>query len=142
MDTRRNKQLVGDFFTALNEGRLEELGDYLAADVVDHNKVVHGEPDEPGAAFAAIAVQLEALKPYHATVEELIAEGEKVVARITQSGTSSGAHPRMPVPTGRAFENEAIFIFTVAGGLIQEMRCVSDRLGLFLQLGWDWPTAD
>ncbi|MCF3105924.1 ester cyclase [Streptomyces roseoverticillatus] len=142
MDTRRNKQLVGDFFTALNEGRLEDLGDYLAADVVDHNKVVHGEPDEPGAAFAAIAVQLEALKPYHATVEELIAEGEKVVARITQSGTSSGTHPRMPVPTGRAFENEAIFIFTVVGGLIQEMRCVSDRLGLFLQLGWDWPTAD
>ncbi|PSJ27088.1 ester cyclase [Streptosporangium nondiastaticum] len=142
MDTRQNKALVNSFFAVLNEGRLEDLGDYLAADVVDHNKVIHGEPDEPGAAFAAIATQLQALKPYRATVEELIAEGEKVVARITQSGTSSGTHPRMPVPTGRSFENEAIFVFTVADGLIRDMRCVSDRLGLFLQLGWDWPTAD
>ncbi|MFJ3793328.1 ester cyclase [Kitasatospora sp. NPDC090091] len=138
----QNKQLVTGFFAALNEGRLGDLGDFLAADIVDHNKIIHGEPDEPGAAFAAIAMQLEALKPYRARVEELIAEGDKVVARITQSGTSSGAHPRMPVPTGRSFENEAIFVLTVRAGRISELRGVSDRLGLFLQLGWDWPTTD
>ncbi|MER7467840.1 ester cyclase [Streptomyces sp. NPDC097981] len=142
MDARQNKQLVNGFFAALNEGRLAGLRDYLAADVVDHNKIIHGEPDEPGAAFAAIAMQLQALKPYHARVDELIAEGDKVVARITQRGTSSGAHPRMPVPTGRDFENEAIFVFTIADGRITEIRGVSDRLGLFLQLGWDWPTVD
>ncbi|PBC67336.1 ketosteroid isomerase-like protein [Streptomyces sp. TLI_235] len=142
MSVDRNKQLVTDFFTALNEGRTADLGDYLAADVVDHNKIIHGEPDEPGAAFAAIETQLTALKPYRALIDELIAEGDRVVARITQSGVSSGAHPRMPVPTGRRFENEAIFAFTVAGGRITEIRGVSDRLGLFLQLGWDWPTVD
>ncbi|WP_406206605.1 ester cyclase [Kitasatospora sp. NBC_01560] len=142
MTTEQNKQLVADFFAALNEARVADLGDYLAADVVDHNKVVHGEPDEPGAAFAAIALQLEALAPYRARVDELIAEGDRVVARVTQSGVSSGSHPRMPVPTGRAFENEAIFVLTLAAGRISEMRCVSDRLGLFIQLGWDWPTAD
>ncbi|AJC53345.1 ester cyclase [Streptomyces sp. 769] len=43
---------------------------------------------------------------------------------------------------GRSFENEAIFVFTVADGRICEIRGVSDRLGLFLQLGWDWPTID
>ncbi|WP_354637516.1 ester cyclase [Kitasatospora camelliae] len=142
MATGANKQLVADFFTALNEARLADLRDYLAADVVDHNKIIHGEPDEPGAAFAAIAAQLAALEPYHARIDELIAEGDKVVARITQSGVSSGAHPRMPVPTGRGFKNEAIFVFTVAAGRISEIRGVSDRLGLFLQLGWDWPTVD
>ncbi|GAA2232704.1 MULTISPECIES: ester cyclase [Kitasatospora] len=137
-----NKRLVADFFTALNEARITDLGDFLAADVIDHNKVVFGEPDEPGAAFAAIATQLTALAPYRAQVEELIAEGDRVVARITQTGVSSAAHPRMPEPTGRSFRNEAIFVFTVAAGRISEMRCVSDRLGLFLQLGWDWPTED
>jgi hypothetical protein len=29
----------------------------------------------------------------------------------------------------------------VADGLITEIRAVSDRLGMFLQLGWDWPTV-
>ncbi|WP_030265009.1 ester cyclase [Streptomyces sp. NRRL B-24484] len=142
MSADRNKQLVTDFFAALDEARTADLGDYLAADVVDHNKIIHGEPDEPGAAFAAIGMQLSALAPYRARIDELIAEGDRVVARITQSGVSSGAHPRMPVPTGRAFENEAIFVFTVVDGRITEIRGVSDRLGLFLQLGWDWPTAD
>ncbi|QRX95341.1 ester cyclase [Streptomyces noursei] len=141
MTISQHKQLVTDFFAALNDARVAELGDYLAADVVDHNKVIHGEPDEPGAAFAAIATQLAALAPYRARIDELIAEGDRVVARITQSGVSSGAHPRMPVPTGRSFENEAIFVFTVADGRIGEIRGVSDRLGLFLQLGWDWPTV-
>ncbi|GAA3143136.1 hypothetical protein GCM10017687_69940 [Streptomyces echinatus] len=48
----------------------------------------------------------------------------------------------MPEPTGRSFENEAIWIFTVAAGKITEIRAVSDRLGLFFQLGWQWPQAD
>jgi hypothetical protein len=34
-----------------------------------------------------------------------------------------------------------MWMFTVAGGRITEIRAVSDRLGMFLQLGWDWPTG-
>ncbi|MEU1425087.1 ester cyclase [Kitasatospora sp. NPDC005751] len=142
LTVEQNKKLVREFFDALNEVRIGDLGDYLAADVVDHNKIIHGEPDEPGAAFAAIETQLTALAPYRARVDALIAEGDSVVARITQTGVSSGSHPRMPSPTGRGFENEAIFVFTLTHGRISEIRGVSDRLGLFLQLGWDWPTAD
>jgi len=142
MSTEQNKQLVAGFFAAVNERRTDDLGDYLAADIVDHNKIIHGEPDEPGAAFAAIEAQLAALNPYHAKVEELIAEGDRVVARIVQTGVHSGPHPRMPEPTGRPFEVEAVFVFTVVDGRIAELRAVSDRLGMFLQLGWDWPGQD
>jgi predicted ester cyclase len=73
------------------------------------------------------------------TVDELIGEGDRVVARVTQRGVNSGTHPRMPEPTGRSFENEAIWIFTLADRKITEIRAVSDRLGLFMQLGWAWP---
>lgn len=48
----------------------------------------------------------------------------------------------MPEPTGRSFENEAIWIVTLTEGRISEIRAVSDRLGLFLQLGWEWPRAE
>lgn len=137
-----NETVVRGFFDTLNRRRLDELAAYLAAGVVDHNKIIHGEPDEPGAAFDAIRMQLDAFDPYRVTVEEVVQDGDRVVARVTQTGRHTGAHPRMPEPTGRTFHNEAMFLFTVAGGRITEIRGVSDRLGLFQQLGWDWPTAD
>ncbi|MEV4394386.1 ester cyclase [Nonomuraea sp. NPDC049607] len=134
--------MIAEFFAAVNERRLDDLGAYLAPGVVDHNKIIFGEPDEPGAAFEGIRMQLDAFDPFHIEVEEVVAEGEKLVARIRMSGTHSGTHPRMPVPTGRSFEVEAIFLVTLREGRISEIRAVSDRLGLFLQLGWDWPEVD
>ncbi|NUW45817.1 ester cyclase [Nonomuraea rhodomycinica] len=135
------KTLIRDFFTAVNERRLGDLPAFMAADVVDHNKLIHGEPDEPGAAFESIRMQLDAFDPFHLSVEDLVEEGDRVVARLLMTGTHSGHHPRMPRPTGKSFTNEAIFIFTVGDGRISEIRAVSDRLGLFHQLGWDWPRA-
>ena len=137
-----NKEVVQELFNAINDRRVDDLRAYMADDVIDHNKIIHGEPDEPGAAFDAINQQLTAFDPMHLKVEELIAEGDRVVARLTMSGTNGGTHPRMPEPTHRSFQNEAIFILTLADGKVSEMRAVSDRLGLFLQLGWDWPEID
>ncbi|MFB9840131.1 ester cyclase [Actinoallomurus acaciae] len=136
-----NKTVVRDFFAAVSERRTDDLPAYLAADVVDHNKIIHGEPDEPGAAFEGIRMQLAAFDPLLMRVEELVAEGDRVVARLTMSGTHTGTHIRMPEPTGRSFENEAIFVLTLADEKITEIRGVSDRLGLFAQLGWDWPAV-
>ncbi|MBX6382918.1 MAG: ester cyclase [Microbispora sp.] len=136
------KTVARGLFDAINDRRLADLRRYMADDVIDHNKVIHGEPDEPGAAFDAIAQQLDAFNPFHLKIEEMIAEGDRVVARLTMSGVNSGAHPRMPEPTHRPFTVEAIFILTLREGKISEMRAVSDRLGMFLQLGWDWPEVD
>lgn len=46
-DLSSNKAVVAGFFTAVSERRIDDLGRYLAADVVDHNKIIHGEADEP-----------------------------------------------------------------------------------------------
>ncbi|GAA0595745.1 ester cyclase [Streptomyces crystallinus] len=134
-----NKQAVRGFFEAVSDRRPADLPRFMAHDVVDHNKIIHGEADEPGAAFEGLRRQLAAFDPLTVHIDELIAEGDRVVARVTQRGVHGGAHPRMPEPTGRGFDVEAIWIFTLAEGKITEIRAVSDRLGLFLQLGWDWP---
>jgi predicted ester cyclase len=141
IDQAGRKQVIRDFLAALNEHRLTDLPRYMAAGVIDHNKIIHGEPDEPGAAFEGFRQQLAAFADARMEVGELIAEDDKVVARLMVSGRHTGAHPRMPQPTGRSFAVEQIWIFTVDGGKITEIRAVSDRLGLFLQLGWDWPAA-
>ncbi|MEV8510939.1 hypothetical protein [Dactylosporangium sp. NPDC051484] len=44
-------------------------------------------------------------------------------------------------PTGRSCEVEQTWILTLRAGKISQIRAVSDRLGMFLQLGWDWLTA-
>ncbi|KUJ65861.1 ester cyclase [Streptomyces albus subsp. albus] len=136
------KRVVRGFFEAVSDRRLADLPRYLAADVVDHNKIIHGEADEPGAAFDGLRQQLAAFDPLRVRVDELIGEGDRVVARVTMSGTHTGTHPRMPEPTGRDFEVEAIWILTLVEDEITEIRAVSDRLGFFLQLGWEWPQVD
>lgn len=130
-----NKDVVRGFVDALNEGRVADFGTYMADDVVDHNKIMFGEPDEPGAAFEALRVTLDAFAPYRMRVEDVIAEGDEVVIRYVQSGVNNGRHTRTPVPTGRPFENEGIFVFTVRGGKITEMRGVSDRMTMLTQIG-------
>jgi predicted ester cyclase len=138
--TEANKQTIRDLFRAMNQHRVSDLRDYIAADVVDHNKIIHGEADEPGAAFDGFARQLAAFRDIAIAPQELIAEGDQVVVRLVASGTHTGSHPRMPQPTGRRFEVEQIWIFTLDGSKVTEIRAVSDRLGLFAQLGWDWPS--
>ena len=134
-----NKRVVTDFLAALNERRLADLPRYVAADVIDHNKIIHGEPDEPGAAFDGFRQQLDAFGELKLVLEDLIAEGDRVVVRLTVSGKHTGAHPRMPSPTNGEFSVEQIWILTVVDSHIAEFRAVSDRLGMFAQLGWAWP---
>ncbi|MER6306702.1 ester cyclase [Streptomyces sp. NPDC001657] len=136
-----NKQVVADFFRAINERRLDDLPQYMALDVIDHNKIIFGEADEPGAAFDGFRQQLDAFGEGVMQPDALVAEGDTVVTRLTVTGTHTGYHPRMPEPTNRSFEVEQIWWFTVTDGKISEIRAVSDRLGMFLQLGWPWPTA-
>jgi predicted ester cyclase len=138
--TEANKQAIRGLIQAMNERRIDDLHDYIAADVIDHNKIIYGEADEPGAAFDGFAQQLAAFGDIAMAPQQLIAEGDQVVVRFLVSGTHTGLHPRMPQPTGRQFEVEQIWIFTLDRGQVTEIRAVSDRLGLFAQLGWDWPS--
>jgi predicted ester cyclase len=144
-NTAAAKQVVLNFAAALNDRSSQDWAQYLAPDVVDHNKVIFGEDDAPGAAIEGFRQQLTAFSTeqegdgFH--VEQLIAEGAEVVARLRVRGVHTGYHVRMPEPTGRRCDVEQIWIFTVRAGRIAEIRAVSDRLGMFLQLGWDWPTA-
>lgn len=105
-----NKQAIKGLFQAINERRLADLPEYMALNVVDHNKIIHGEADQPGAAFDGFRQQFGAFTDGGMFVQDLIAEGDRVVARLLVSGVHMGFHPRMPEPTGRRFEVEQIWI--------------------------------
>src|SRR3984957_21120522 len=142
-----SKAVVAAFFDSLNQGVRDGSESWVAClspQIIDHNKIIFGEAEEPGAAIEGFRQQLAAFGPADAEksgmlVQELIGEGKQVVARLRVVGKHTGTHPRMPEPTRRNFDVEQIWIFTLADGLITEIRAVSDRLGMFLQLGWGWP---
>ena len=70
----------------------------------------------------------------HITTEDLIAEGDKVVARNTVTGTHQGEYMGLP-RTGKAIRYNEIFICRFAGGRIAETWGVVDVLSQMRQLG-------
>ena len=67
-------------------------------------------------------------------VEDLIAEGDKVVVRLTVRGTHQGDFLGMP-PTGKVVTYAGIAICRFAGSKVVEYRSSVDLLGLLQQLG-------
>jgi steroid delta-isomerase-like uncharacterized protein len=69
----------------------------------------------------------------HVTIEDVIAEGDKVVTRNTVTGTHRGEYLGL-APTGRPITYDEIFIFRFAGGRIAETWGVVDVLSQLRQL--------
>jgi predicted ester cyclase len=68
------------------------------------------------------------------TVNEQIAEGEKVVTRFTWTGTHQGEFMGIP-PTGKSVEVWGVVIDVVRNNLFSESRIIMDNVGLLHQLG-------
>ena len=70
----------------------------------------------------------------HVAIEDLIAEGDKVVSRNVVTGTHRGEYMGIP-PTGKAVSYNEIFIFRFVNGRIAETWGVVDVLSQLKQLG-------
>jgi predicted ester cyclase len=130
-----NKAVVQRLFDAINNGDLDELPQVVAPDVVDHNAVIFMQPEGPGGMQEGIRMLLRGFPDLHLTTQELLAEGDQVVARFTMSGTNTGDYRGLPAPTQQRFQSEAIAIMRIADGRVAEIRGTADRLGMLTQLG-------
>jgi steroid delta-isomerase-like uncharacterized protein len=70
----------------------------------------------------------------HVTIEDLIAEGDKVVARNTVTGTHQGEYMGLP-PTGNSVRYNEVFICRFVDGQLAETWGMVDALSLQRQLG-------
>ena len=80
------------------------------------------------------AVLLAAFPDLHLTVEDVIAEGDRVVVRNTVTGTHRGEYMGVG-PTGKSVTYNEIFIFRFANGRVAETWGVVDVLSQMKQLG-------
>ena len=70
----------------------------------------------------------------HWTIEEMVAEGEKVAERLTARGTHEGEFMGV-APTGKRVEFQGQAIFHISEGKVLESRGMPDMLGLMQQIG-------
>jgi len=80
------------------------------------------------------AVLLRAFPDLHLTVEDLIGEEDKVVARIVVTGTHLGEYMGME-PAGKSIAYDEIFIFRFVAGRVAQTWGVVDIFSQMRQLG-------
>ena len=118
MSTQEKKALIRRVFDdALNRGELSLLDQLFASNFVD-NATPEQIPGPQGVRDYFQAVRT-GFPDMHVTIDDLLAEGDKVVVRTTWSGTHQGIYEGI-APTGRAVSRTMIQIFRVADSKIQE----------------------
>ena len=88
----------------------------------------------PSGYLAIIGMMRAGFPDIQWTLEELIAEGDKVAARFTMRGVHTGAFFGVP-PSGKKIEVKAMNFYRIAGGKIIEEHGQPDLLGLLQQIG-------
>jgi steroid delta-isomerase-like uncharacterized protein len=133
MSTEANKSIAREFFAALSRRDVDAAVALLADDYVGYQP---GAPAPLGreAVGPLLNALLAAFPDFQSTVEDQIAEGDKVVNRFTASGTQQGEFFGIPA-TGRHVTYSGIEILRFAGGKIAENHTSYDQLGMLRQLG-------
>ncbi|HSH80625.1 MAG TPA: ester cyclase [Herpetosiphonaceae bacterium] len=134
MTVEANKKVALRFYEEIfNRGNIDAADELVAPDVVDHNAPPGLPPGLEGAKLL-FGMFHTAFSQLHVTVDDLIAEGDKVVARGTMRGTHTGPFMNIP-PTGKEFEIDWIDIYRIANGKQVEVWHLEDVLKLLQQLG-------
>jgi steroid delta-isomerase-like uncharacterized protein len=132
-----SKAIVRRFYEeVVNHGNTAVADDLLSVDLLDHG-VPSGFP-RGRAGFLQFAASLRGAFPdLHVRIEDLIAEGDQVAARVSVRGTHKGMLlGRLPA-TGRSATWTGIDIFRLSDGKIVERWNERDLLSLLEQLGVD-----
>ena len=139
MTPAENKALVRRFYEEIDKGNIDAMDQFVAENYIDHNP----------APFVA-ATGLEGLKqsfkifekatPGYHIIEDQIAEGDRVVTRLTSIGKHEGDLPGAP-RTGNDMKMTSITIHRIANGKLAEKWSEKDMIALLTQLGVMKPPA-
>ena len=135
MLTEEYKALVREVIQELfNKGNLAVADQAYAREYVGHDPASPEPLRGPEGVKQDISKYRSAFPDLHFTVEDLIAEGDRVVSRFRITGTHRGELMGIP-PTGKRAVVTGISILRFAGGKIAEEWSNWDALGLMQQLG-------
>ena len=134
MSAEENKAIARRGYEAINQNNLDALDEVVAPDITDHDPAPGQAPGLEGVKqwFSSMHT---AFPDFRMNVEDMIAEGDKVVARVRMSGTHQGEFMGIDA-TGNRVTITGIDILRVnADGKIMERWGNFDDLGMMQQLG-------
>jgi steroid delta-isomerase-like uncharacterized protein len=134
MSAEQNKAIVRQFFAAFEANDEAALRQVLAPHLTAHSHQSPG-PQTREEHVKAIRMWNAAFRDTHFTIEEQIAEGDKVATRVTMRSVHSGGEFMGLPPSGKQVVTGGITIERIEDGKIVERRVVSDWLGMLQQLG-------
>jgi len=133
MSAEENKEIVCCFFElGPSSGNLDEAKKLLAPDFVLHVPLPAASGIQ-GISDVVVACRT-AFEHLNVTVEDMVAEGDRVAARFTARGIHKGAFMGLP-PTGKSITMTGMEIFRIENGRIAELWGEANLLGLMQQLG-------
>jgi steroid delta-isomerase-like uncharacterized protein len=134
MKLEENKLFIKRFVEeSINRKNLGALNEFVAEDFLEHVPFPGQGPGRDGLRHV-INTFLSAFPDIHWTLDEQIAEGEKVVSRFTWTGTHRAEFLGIP-PTGKAVRAWGVVIDVIRNGKLTESRIIMDTVGLLQQLG-------
>jgi predicted ester cyclase len=127
--SEHNKNRVREYYEDVLNGRnLEAVGDYFVGE-----QIIEGVKRGCFAYF-------QSFPDLHVSIDELVAEGDKVFCRSTMTGTHDGEYKGIPA-TGRHIASESAEVFRVVEGRFVGYWCLSNVAGLMRQLTAEEPVA-
>ena len=134
VSAEENKDIVRRFWGVWEEGNIDLVDELLAPDYINHSPATPDQPTDPEGVKAVVGMFRSGMPDLRVVVEDMIAEGDKVVWRWTIRGTHTGPFQQLPA-TGKQVTITGINIVRIAGGQLVENWGEVDMLGLLQQLG-------
>jgi steroid delta-isomerase-like uncharacterized protein len=133
MSTETNKDLVRRYQEAYNTNNLDALDTLVAADIATPN-MLPGFPPGLEGLKQLHQLTVDAWPDQYVNIEDLIAEGDRVAARVTVSATPQKEAFGVR-PTGKSFKVSGMYVVRIANGKIVEHFGVEDAIGIMQQMG-------
>jgi steroid delta-isomerase-like uncharacterized protein len=137
MSTTINKAIVRRFYEEVfNQRNVDAIDELVHPEFTNHDPTPVASRD-PESMKQFIHTMTQAFPDHHHEIEDLIAEGDKVVMRCILTATHQDQFPgflEMP-PTGKSICQRQIHILRVQDGKVAEHRVVRDDLTMMQQLG-------
>ena len=135
MSTEQNKASARQFIEEVfNRGVMGRIDEFLAPEFVEREELPPGIPGGREGVRHLTLMLRNAFPDFKATIEDIVAEGDRVVIRQTWTGTHMGEFMGIP-PTGNSVSFGVVDILRIAGGKCVEHWGQMDNMSLMQQLG-------
>ena len=130
----KNKELVRNLLAELDAGNRDIVREVYSPDLVMH--FAGFPPMGIDDVVGMVDTVYTAFPDFKHGIDDILADGDKVIVRLTDVGTQKGEYEGIP-PTGKEISFGAIAIMEIRDGMVVELWEEIDMLGFMQQLGME-----